>query len=151
MPCSNCVRYSRRCVILNAKSQRCGECVRRGSKCDALQASISDLESLRLEEERLKLERDLAFEAAMAGLERVRVLEKRQQELRTRGMEMLRRGLSSLDELDAVEAKELESAAARDREVPAPGLDSFDLPDLDPAFWDNLGFSGKIPQASQGN
>ena len=78
-------------------------------------------------------------------------MEKRQQELRTRGMEMLRRGLSSLDELDTVEAKELESAAARDREVPAPGLDSFDLPDLDPAFWDNLGFSGEIPQASQGN
>jgi hypothetical protein len=66
-------------------------------------------------------------------------------------MEMLRRGLSSLDELDAAEAKELESAAARDREVPAPGLDSFNLPDLDPVFWNNLGFSGEIPQASQGN
>ena len=77
IPCSNCVRYSRRCVILNAKSQRCGECIRCGSKCDTLQASLSDLESLRLEEECLKLERDLAFEAAMAGLERVYVLEKR--------------------------------------------------------------------------
>ena len=66
-------------------------------------------------------------------------------------MEIFRRGLSSLDELDVVEAKELENAAARDREVPAPGLDSFDLPDLDPAFWDNLDFSGEIPQASQGN
>jgi hypothetical protein len=72
MPCSNCARYNRRCVILNTKSQRCGEYIRRGSKYNALQASISDLESLRLEEERLKLERDLAFEAAMAGLERVR-------------------------------------------------------------------------------
>ena len=49
-------------------------------------------------------------------------------------MEILRRGLSSLDELDAVEARELENVAARDREVPAPSLDSFDLPDLDPAF-----------------
>jgi hypothetical protein len=70
----------------------------------------------------------------MAGLERVRVLEKRQQELHTRGMEMLRQGLSSLDELDMVEAKEAEDAAARDHEVLAPSLDSFDLPDLDLAF-----------------
>jgi hypothetical protein len=70
----------------------------------------------------------------MAGLERVRVLEKRQQELCTCGMEMLRQGLSSLDELDMVEAKEAEEVAARDREVLALGLDSFDLPDLDPAF-----------------
>ena len=66
-------------------------------------------------------------------------------------MEILRRDLSSLDELDTVEAKELENVTARDREVPAPGLDSFDPPDLDPAFWNNLGFSGEIPQVSQGN
>ena len=66
-------------------------------------------------------------------------------------MEILRYNLSSLDELDTVEAKELESAATRDREVPAPGLDSFNLPDLNPVFWDNLGFSGEIPQAFQDN
>jgi hypothetical protein len=49
-------------------------------------------------------------------------------------MEMLRHGLSSLDKLDAMEAKELENAVTRDREVLTPGLDSFNLPDLDPAF-----------------
>ena len=62
-------------------------------------------------------------------------------------MEILHRDLFSLDELDAAEAKELESAVARDREVPAPGLDSFNLPDLDPDFWNSLDFSGKISQA----
>jgi hypothetical protein len=87
-----------------------------------------------LEEERLKLERDLAFEAMMVGLERVRVLEKRQQELYTRGIKMLCRGLSSLDKLDIVEAKEAEEVAARDHEVLALGLDSLDLLDLDLAF-----------------
>ena len=76
MPYSNCIRYNRRYVILNTKSQCYGECVYCGSKCDTLQVSISDLESLRLEEERLKLERDLVFEAVIAGLERVCVLEK---------------------------------------------------------------------------
>ncbi|TVY12475.1 hypothetical protein LARI1_G009627 [Lachnellula arida] len=108
MPCSNCNRYHRRCVVLNGKSQRCGECVRRGAKCDALQASIDDLQDLRLEEERLKFERDTAFEAAMAGLARVRELELRQQELRERGVEMVRRHVESLDESDEAEEKEKE-------------------------------------------
>jgi len=50
-----------------------------------------------------------------------------------------------------VEAKELENTAVRDYEIPAPSLDSFNLPNLDPAFWNNLDFSGEISQASQGN
>lgn len=90
----------------------------------------------------------------MASLERVRILERRQQELCTRGMEMLCRGLSTLDKLDVIEVKETEEIAARDREIPALGLDSFDPPglgDLDPAFQNSLDFAGKIPQASQGN
>ena len=163
MACSNCTRYHRRCVVLNTKSQRCGECVRRGSKCDALQASVSDLENLRLEEERLKFERDTAFEAAMAGLARVRELELRQQELRERGMEMLRRGLKTLDELDEQENREREEKERQ--EHPDPVYDTFfpPNPDLvgaelaatlsayDPAdpFLATLGFGGGTPQASQ--
>ena len=76
MPCSNYIRYSHQYIILNTKSQQYGEYIRRDSKCDTLQISISDLESLRLEEERLKLERDLVFETIIAGLERVHILEK---------------------------------------------------------------------------
>ena len=66
-------------------------------------------------------------------------------------MEMLCRGLLSLDKLDMVEAKEAEEAAARDCKVPAPVLDSLNLPDLDSIFWDSLGFSGEIPQTFQNN
>ena len=80
----------------------------------------------------------------MTGLERVYILEKRQQELRTRDIEILYRDLSSLDKLDTAEAKELESAIARDREILVPGLDSSDLFILNPSFWNNLDFSGKI-------
>ena len=61
---------------------------------------------------------------------------------------MLRRGLSTLDELDVTEAKEAEKAAARDREIPAPGLDPFGPSSpgiLDPSFWDSLDFSSEIP------
>ena len=74
MACSNYTCYHRRYVVLNTKSQRYGECVRRGSKCDALQASVSDLKNLRLKEERLKFKRDTAFKAAIAGLARVHEL-----------------------------------------------------------------------------
>ncbi|KAM0133375.1 hypothetical protein ACHAP3_005898 [Botrytis cinerea] len=169
MPCSNCSRYSRRCIVLNDRSQRCGECVRRGARCDVVQASVSDLESLRLEEERLQFERDTAFEAAMLGLARVRALELRQQELRERGREMLRRGLKSLDELDALEEKERLEKERIEKEkemasasVAGPNDDSFafDSSSLDPSllasmdspsFWANPGIAGGTPPTSQGS
>ncbi len=47
---------------------------------------------------------------------------------------MLCRGLSSLNKLDVVEAKEAEDAVVRGPKVLAPSLDSFNLPDLDPSF-----------------
>ena len=47
---------------------------------------------------------------------------------------MLRQGLSSLNELDIMEVKEAEDVVARDHEVPALGLDSFNLLDLNLAF-----------------
>ena len=78
MPCSNCVRYKRECVVLESKSQRCREYVCHGSKYDALKASVKDLSNIRREEERLKFECDVAFKAAMAGLAKVRELELRQ-------------------------------------------------------------------------
>jgi len=160
MPCSNCVRYQRRCVVLQHKSQRCGECVRRGVRCDAFQASVDDLQNLRLEEDRLKYERDTAFEAAMAGLTRVRELELRQQELRERGMEMLRRGLKTLDELDAEEEKERldkkrpgEGAAEASTAGPSPSPNAVpsDPAFLSPSFWEGWDFDGGIPPTSQGS
>jgi len=115
---------------------------------------------LRLEEERLKFERDTAFEAAMAGLARVRELELRQQELRERGMEMVRRGLKSLDELDEAESNdrrvEKEKEAERtQREVAAIDLgsqpdDLFVLSPSDP-FWASLDSGGGTQAAFQGN
>jgi hypothetical protein len=128
-------------------------------KCDVLQTSIDDLQALRLEEERLKFERDMAFEAAMAGLARVRELEARQQELRERGREMLRRGLRTLEELDAAEAeekRETEAAATQTGSsdpVPAPAnapLDPLGGLALDPSdpFWTALGFVGGSWQAA---
>jgi hypothetical protein len=108
---------------------------------------------------RLKFKRDTAFKAAIAGLARVRELELRQQELRERGIEMLRQGLKTLDELDKAENKDrlegerpegVEAAPASPGAVDLAavlGLSDFDL---DPAFWASLDFGGRTPQASQG-
>lgn len=102
----------------------------------------------------MKFERDTAFEAAMAGLARVRELEQRQQELRERGMEMLRRGLKSLDELDAEEEKEKLEKERVEQERPADSMNSSEiaidpvlaaaLDDFDPSdpFWATLDSGG---------
>jgi len=67
---------------------------------------------------------------------------------------MIRRGMSTLNELDAAEAKEKEDELAHAQAIPLP-LSSDEVP-FDPAFlsesfWGDLGFDGGIPQASQGN
>ena len=116
---------------------------------------MTDLKNLCLEEERLKFERDTAFKAAMAGLARVRELELRQQELRERGMEMLRRGMKTLDELDEAEEKERSEVAAQAQSaagVQDPTSVLFGDPNFDPSdpFWATLDFGGEMPQASQG-
>jgi hypothetical protein len=105
----------------------------------------------------------MAFKAAIAGLARVRELEHRQQELCERGIEMLRRGLKTLDELNAIEEKEKEEKErvenekrqqhellSTDSSFPA----GHGLLDLDPAFdpgpefWATLDAGGGTPQPS---
>jgi hypothetical protein len=72
----------------------------------------------------------------MAGLARVRELKLRQQELRERGIEMLCRGIKTLDELDKVEEKERLEVAAQAQsatEVQDPTSDLFDDLNFDPS------------------
>ena len=89
-------------------------------------------------------------------------LQRQKRFLRQRASEMLRRGLNSLDELDAAEEKErLESSARELAQQPAdtssPNFDLFDaelaatLSAYNPAdpFLATLGFGGGTPQASQ--
>jgi len=129
-PCSLCSKHDRKCIISDDGS-RCSECTRRGKKCDAKGPSLADWEALDREENRLRREREetstllmesvaktsaLLMESvtkvqeAAAKLQR---LEKTQRLWKTRAKEMLRRGLKTMDELDAAEEAERAS-------VPAP-------------------------------
>jgi hypothetical protein len=142
--CSRCERQGLSCVVAS-DTTRCGECVRSKSKCDVAGPSLSDWYSLEREEKRLEEEE----KATLAKLLR---LHTQKASLRSRGREMLRRGLKSLDELDAAEEAEKVAAAA----IPLPTGD-FEFPEipLDPveaaAFWASLDTGGEKLQASQGS
>ena len=88
---------------------------------------------------------------------------------RKRVAEMLRRGLKSLDELDATEeaerlALEREASTTEEETPPTDTFDSDFLTSLDPSvavslysdfnpsdpFWAGLGFGGRTPRAAQG-
>ena len=154
-PCSYCERNSRKCIVSEGLSGRCSECVRRGERCDVEGPSSGDIQSLLREEERLSRER----KETLAKLLR---LDRQQEFLRTKGREMLRRGLRTLDELEAEEEKEKQmeteraanEAASTQVHGQAAEADPFagiEIPLLPPEVWANWDFAGETPQASQGN
>lgn len=97
--CSNCVRRNVTCVSSPNDSRKCAECVWRRLKCDCMGPEHPDWVKLEKEEERL----DREEEETLAKLIRLR---KQKRLIRTRGKDMLRRGLKTLDELDAAEEAE---------------------------------------------
>jgi hypothetical protein len=128
---------------------------------------------VKLERKEERLERE--EEETLAKLLRLR---KQRKFLRTRGKEMLRRGLQTLDELDMVEEQERQEADRKEkaleeelREQQARASSSSDFigvldgPSFDPtffsepvfgvdqpllsSFWESLGFSGETSQAPQ--
>lgn len=160
-PCSSRQSYGRTRVVMNEKSKKCGERVRRGQYCDVVSHSLGEQAQLQREQDRLKLERDAAFAEAMDGLARVQRLEKQQELLKKRGAEMIRRGIQTVDELEEIEEqerREKEDAMWREQQVRATiasGSDiSGDLVDLvdlnfDPSdpFWATWDFTSGTPRA----
>jgi hypothetical protein len=72
LPCSACEKSKKSCVVLNSKSRRCRECVRRGFSCyDVSGVPARSLDALIREEEKLKLEREAAFRSAVESMARV--------------------------------------------------------------------------------
>ncbi|ELR02145.1 hypothetical protein GMDG_08793 [Pseudogymnoascus destructans 20631-21] len=99
--CANCVRRNVTCVSSPNDSRRCAECIRRNlkEKCDCMGPEHPDWVKLEREEDRL----DREEEETLSKLLRLR---KQKRLIRTRGKDMLRRGLKTLNELDAAEEAE---------------------------------------------
>ncbi|TVY12477.1 hypothetical protein LARI1_G009517 [Lachnellula arida] len=96
-------------------SARCAECIKAGgnTKCDVLGPSIADWNALEraessIEEElrEAQLEQQRMFDRLAAQQAKLLRLNKQREMFRQRAAAMLRRGLKSLDELDAVEEAE---------------------------------------------
>lgn len=157
--CSSCQNFGRTRVIINEKSKKCGDRVRRGQDCDVVGLSLGEWAQLQREQDRLKFERDAALTAAMEGLARVQRLEKQQELLKKRGAEMIRRGLQTVDRLEEIEEqerREKEDAMWREYQIRAMTGSSpdvlGDLVDLnfDPSdpFWATWDFGSGTPRAS---
>jgi len=132
-PCSLCSKHDRKCIISDDGS-RCSECTRRGKKCDAKGPSLADWEALDREENRLRREEEETSTLLMESVTKVQEaaaklqrLKKTQRLWKTRAREMLRRGLKTMDELDAAEAAERLSESAPVNPSASP-LDPHDDP-----------------------
>ncbi len=170
-PCSLCIRQKRKCVVDARRSSKCSECIRSGVSCDVripLAAAWdrevpreSDWESIAKQKTHLEEQE----EEAMAKILRLR---KQKRFLEQRELEMSRRGLRYLEELDAAEeqerlnketaeklseqtAPEPSSSAfpTSDSFFPASGSTPFDPSVLDPTLWADLGFVDETPPRAQ--
>jgi hypothetical protein len=148
--CSYCLRNHRKCIVAEESSSRCSECVRRGCSCDVEGPSAGDLESLLREQQRISQER----KETLAKLLR---LDRQEDYLRTKGSEMLRRGLKTLDELDEIENKEKEESKRKEREeadaatATANDLESDPFAFLQNVPWADLDFGDGTLPTSQGS
>lgn len=160
--CSNCVRRNVTCISSPSDSRKCAECVRRRLKCDCVGPEHPDWVKLEREEERL----DREEEETLAKLLRLR---KQKRLIRTRGKDMLRRGLKTLDELDAaedaeraaveksaqneIEERERQKNDARPSPPPTAEVPSSDdlFSVLTPSFWEQFGVDGRIPPTTPGS
>ncbi|KFX93185.1 hypothetical protein O988_06947 [Pseudogymnoascus sp. VKM F-3808] len=138
LPCTHCQTHGRKCVVSPDEGKsRCSECVWRGIKCDVEGIPVRDWAALEREEERIRSARQAAVELMAITSARLARLEKQQEFLRKRGLEMLRRGLLTLDELDTVEeAERLASVSTVVSSAPTDELPEFDVfGGLSPSFW----------------
>lgn len=154
-PCTHCEKHDRKCVISpDDDKSRCSECVWRGIKCDVEGIPVRDWAALEREEERIRSARQAAVELMAITSARLARLEKQQEFLRKRGRDMLRRGLSTLDELDTAEEEERQASASTAAPTAPIELPEFDIyGGLSQSFWDHpsLGAVGEMPPTTQGN
>jgi len=178
--CSYCEKHEFACVASSC-SGRCAECVAQRRKCDLSGPSPEEWESVAREETRIRREkeriraekralatarreletRQREMEAKLLRLERLEeVNDEKEDILKVRAAKMLRLGLKSFDELDALEETEKREAARVAIEATAEGEPSafsltpgviFDFLSLSASFWEFLDAGGETPQATQGS
>jgi len=164
--CSYCEMHDKECIV-SAGSGRCSECFGRSRKCDVSGPTLEDWEALEREEARLrqekaklKAERAEAFSKILRLERQSEAAEEKLAKFRKRAAHMLKLGLKSIDELDALEeaeereAERVATEATAEGEPPAPSLTpgaTFVFPSPSASFWEALDAGGETPQATQGS
>jgi len=139
--CSRCSHRGFLCKV-GKESSRCAECVRSLAKCDCRDPFDVEWRSLEQQEdaleERMRLTIVRANELHQELREqyaRMKRLRKQKKSLKERGSEMLRRGIQSLDELDALDNSNFEKLN-QGVVVASPTGDLFR--ELSPGFWESV-------------
>ncbi|KAF2842569.1 hypothetical protein M501DRAFT_998914 [Patellaria atrata CBS 101060] len=163
-PCSACRRSSRSCIV-DIPSGFCSECLARGTKCDLvvtqkdwdkldvlkartrseLAAAEHDEELALDHEERVRAEASAQVRTARA---RARRLRRQLRSLEDKEVEMSRRELGSIEELEALErgaGKQQASSVASSSVASPPGWS-----DLDFSALEGLEFPGFVDETVQG-
>ncbi|KAK4170587.1 hypothetical protein QBC36DRAFT_305832 [Triangularia setosa] len=102
MPCSRCWRAKPqgRCIMKEG-SNRCSNCVRLGKSCDGPNVADSLIKNL---SEQKKIDEEIAAKENLLAetLNSLTRLRKQRESMRDWGAELFRRGMESLDEVDAL-------------------------------------------------
>ena len=157
--CSRCEKRNLKCVVLDKEnSGHCSKYVLQGTPCDVKGIPVREQCSLKVKEERLEHEREAALLLTKQSLARARCLKKQQKFLKSKGKDIVCRGLKTLDELEEVKERErqieTERAAATQIYGQAAAANPFariKILLLPLEVWANQDFASETPQASQGN
>ena len=115
MLCEHCKKRSFKCIAVEG-SKRCSRCIHAGLVCSLMGVKYLQWAVLRAEEEQLRISYDKALNDARECLAQCGHLEKQRLHLQTRGEEMLRQGLKTMDELEAAEEKEKQDQEEKEKE-----------------------------------
>ena len=168
--CSRCKQQNITCIVSNKeKSGRCANYVCRRVKCDVKGILVKEQRSLKAKEDHLKKERKAAlaihkaaFCTAMESMARAKRLEKQQRFLKSKGKDIVRRGLKTLNKLEKAKERERQietkhaavEAAATQVHGQAALANPFvriEILLLPLKVQANQDFASETPQASQGN
>jgi hypothetical protein len=106
-PCSNCERENKRCLVSDREnSGRYSEYVLQKASCNVEGILVSEWQSLKVEEERLQHESEAAMRAVCKNMSCLKRFKKQKKFLKSKGKDMVRRSLKTLDKLEEVEEKE---------------------------------------------
>jgi hypothetical protein len=153
-PCTHCHQRGYKCRF-TSNSSKCGECICSNISCDVFVPSVLNLAWVKREEEHLASKKMAAqmlvaetaqqYINAHAHLKR---LEMEQELLQLRGDEMVRRGLRTINELEAVKVVEGKEAIENQlQNLQASFPSAAELPFLDAAIsWADIGAPNKIAQ-----